>query len=120
MLTIKTYIAPSELQGNGLFAAEAVKKGAIVHIHEPDFEKEFTVPQYNAMTERQKLFLDTYAVYENGTYTIDIDEAKYINHSDTPNVQFNEEHGVALKDMYIGEEITCDYKHLEGEVYLVS
>ena len=42
-----------------------------------------------------------------------IDNEKYLNHSNDPNVNDN---GIALKDIKIGDEITVDYKDFDVNI----
>jgi hypothetical protein len=57
-------------------------------------------------------FLEKYAVFQNGYYTMNNDDARFYNHSDHPNTAWNEKLNaeIAIRDIAAGEEITCDYK----------
>ena len=48
---------------------------------------------------------------------LEIDNARYMNHSKTPNTDFSDpEIGLAIKDIAVGEEITTDYgEYMEEE-----
>lgn len=117
MLQVRTYVAASSIEGVGLFAAEPIARGAIVWRSDPEFDlaiPETKLPFYPAAVRE---LLERYAypsVDRPGLVIYEIDNARFMNHSDRPNTSFTEAgYGTALADIAAGEEMTCDY----GEFY---
>ncbi len=113
MFLISTYVAPSRIEGVGVFAAEAVRKGAVISRFDPDFDRLIPTKEYLSAPPFLKSLLDRYAfphpkmpefiVYE-------VDNARFMNHSATPNTDYSDfAAGVALKNIAAGDELTCDY-----------
>ncbi|NWG70351.1 MAG: SET domain-containing protein-lysine N-methyltransferase [Parvularculaceae bacterium] len=113
MFLISTFVARSEIEGVGVFAAEPVRKGAIISRFEPAFDRLIPTADYVAAPPYLKSLLDRYAfphpkkpefiVYE-------VDNSRFMNHSLNPNTDYSDfAAGVALRDIAAGEELTCDY-----------
>ena len=49
MLLVSTYIAASEIEGVGVFAAAPILKGALIWRLEPDFDRLIPAEAYDAM-----------------------------------------------------------------------
>jgi SET domain-containing protein len=114
MMTIKTYIAPSGIQGNGIFAGEPVKKGQVIWELMEGLDPVFDKSLLTTLPEPMRGFLNRYS-YPHHLYPdkiiLDGDHGRFMNHSDTPNTDFKEigSYGYAIKDIAEGEEITCNY-----------
>lgn len=113
MFLISTYVARSDIEGVGVFAAEPVKKGAVISRFDADFDRLIATREYLAAPPYLKSLLDRYAfphpkmpeyiVYE-------VDNSRFMNHSLDPNTDYSDfAAGVALKNIKAGEELTCDY-----------
>lgn len=113
MLLIKTYVAASQVEGVGVFAAEPVRKGQIIWRLDPAFDRLIPRADYEGAPPHLKELLDRYAypspdqphfiVYE-------VDNGRFMNHSPAPNTDFSDSGGAtALRDIEAGEELTCDY-----------
>ena len=113
MFLIDTYLDKSKIQGVGVFAKENIKKGQLIKEVRPDFEIEFNKDNLPKMPLALAKLIDTHA-YErelgSKILVMGIDNEKYLNHSNDPNVNDN---GIALKDIKIGDEITLDYKDFD-------
>ena len=120
MMLIKNYVAPSGIQGNGLFAGEPIKKGTRIWIHVDGFEVEFRKEAIDAMAEvpRDYLIRYTYPHYAKpGIMVLDGDNGRFMNHSDAPNTDFSiGDFGVTTRDVAEGEELTCNYNEFDGEI----
>ena len=113
MFLISTFIAPSAIEGVGVFAAEAVNSGRIISRFDPAFDRLIPTKEYMAAPPYLKSLLDRYAfphpqrpefiVYE-------VDNSRFMNHSLDPNTDYSDfAAGLALRDIAPGEELTCDY-----------
>lgn len=113
MFLIVTYIARSDIEGVGVFAAQSVARGAVISRFNPDFDRLIPTKDYLSAPPYLKALLDRYAfphpkapefiVYE-------VDNSRFMNHSLAPNTDYSDfAAGVALRDIAAGEELTCDY-----------
>ena len=106
MLKIKTKLDKSPIHGIGLFTLEKVSKGQTIgELCELDIKikKENLLPKYIDMFE-------FYFGVEDDSYQTYFDNMRFMNHSKNPNcVDLKNGLCVAIKDIEIGEELTCDY-----------
>jgi len=113
MLVIPTYLADSPIQGTGVFAAENVQKGSTVWIFDHRVDRIIRPDDVGDLPAHVIDFLDKHAWLDNnGYWRIGIDNDKFTNHSDNPNVgPYRDMNSmtVALRDIAKGEEITEDY-----------
>ena len=137
-MTIRTYIAPDEYGGRGVFADEPVKAGAVVWRFEPEFTAIYTIDEYKAALARDPdpgLRKYSYPVefYENGeviryVYN-DLDNGKHMNHSEAPNIGMIEDPhhpdyarrdvlNIALRDIQAGDQLTYDYWSFVSDIGL--
>lgn len=128
MLLVKTRTGPSPIAGTGLFAAETIPAGAPIWRFKEGFDEAFTREQLGALDERAWEKLRTYAYLsrKSGRYILCADDARFINHSRTPNTTNRSESGEpevvtrAARDIPPGEEITADYNEFEKRVSYFS
>ena len=116
MMLIDTYLDKSKIQGVGVFAKENAKKGERIKEVRPEFEIEFNSDNLPKMPLALANFINTHS-YErelgSKILVMGIDNEKYLNHSDDPNV---DDEGYASKDIKIGDEITINYKDFDDSV----
>jgi hypothetical protein len=55
-----------------------------------------------------------YTDVATGNYILCSDDAKYMNHSDTPNTRTQGHQTIAIADIQSGEEITCNYYEFDA------
>lgn len=116
MNLVKTYIDKSDIQGIGLFANEFIPEGTkIWEISGFDIVVDDDTFKSLPLTEEQLKYVKKYIYFNNGYWIYCGDDAKFTNHSTEPNtlVSFSEQ--IALRDIYPGEEITCDYRLLDKD-----
>ncbi len=113
MLLVDVYLAPSSLEGMGVFAKHPIPRGTLIWKMLPDYDRLIPVAAYEAETGPVKSCLDRYAYPSRahpGFILFEADDARYMNHSDAPNCDVSEEdQHLALRDIAAGEELTCDY-----------
>ena len=117
MLLVRTYVAQSAIEGVGVFAAEPIARGAAVWRLDPDFDRLIPLETYRSAPPHLREFFDRYC-YPSADYpghiVYDVDNGRFMNHSDSPNTDFSADTGgVASRNIAAGEELTCDY----GEFY---
>ena len=116
MLLIRTEIRPSKIHGFGCFSLENVRKGQVIWKFDPRIDTRFEISELHTLPDAIKEFVKTYGYVEiiNGKKVITFcgDNAKYVNHSETPNgitSPENYELEIAGVDINIGDEITSNY-----------
>ncbi len=115
MLQVKTYLAPSKINGLGLHATEDIPKGTIIWTLSGS-DTILNQNQVDCLFKIEKAFIDKYAYKHNSLYYLCTDDARFMNHSSTPNTDdTTTESTVALKDILAGEEITCNYASFDDE-----
>ena len=125
-MLVNTRIGLSEIHGTGLFATESIASGAVVWRFVPGEDGAYTKNEADTFPEpRRSEILGLYHSYiskQTDRYISCGDDAKYINHSDTPNLGTRFEVGVeedinfALRDIAEGEELTIDYRTFAADV----
>lgn len=113
MLLVSTYVAKSEIEGVGVFAALPIARGALIWRLDPDFDRLIPSGSYHALPQTMKELLDRYAYPSPdrpGYLVYEVDNGRFMNHSDTPNTDFSVHGGgTATRDIAAGEELTCNY-----------
>lgn len=139
MLIVKVNKGKSDIQGEGIFASEQIKKGQPIWFKHPHFDLEIEqrevgedlreyLDKYSTVSnKKEKVILDGKTNFINlediKVYHLDGDDCKYMNHSLEPNIVFNETIGLAARDIDINEELTCNYQTItiaEHFEYLMS
>ena len=120
MLLVPTRIGPSAIHGIGVFAVAPIVKGTAVWRFEKDLDMEFA-PDFAAhFPEHVRAFFAQYGYVDRNLNRLILcfDDARFVNHSDAPNVGTDyaqDPHGLdlALRDIAAGEELTMDYAGFE-------
>ena len=119
---VKVILAPSRIQGVGLFAIKNLAKGEEVPIWDQNDMRFFEVPPAD-----DKLFHEVfhhYCIRTKGGYYGPKDFLKmsigwYINHSDAPNLEERLEGATwryyTTRAIAKGEEVTMDYRTLDAD-----
>mgnify|MGYP001336688758 CR=1 FL=1 len=114
MLTVKTKLKNSSIEGIGLFANEDIPKGKIVWEFSEGFDLELTKEQFQSLNEPQQLQILKYSYLSGDRYVMCLDDARFFNHADQPNVDCPEGNNcTANRDIKEGEELTCNYKEFD-------
>lgn len=121
MMTVRCYLAPSSIEGLGLFCHDDIRKGDVVWIFDRRFDQLIPLDVIGALPDHQREFLDRYGyphADHPGFLVLDADEGRFMNHSEAPNLDFRSpDKGIALRDIPAGEELTCDYREfVTGEL----
>lgn len=113
MLVVRTYVAPSSIEGLGVFAAEPVEAGAVLWRPDARLDLIFTEAERETASPALKDLLDRYSYpcpLRPGLLVYETDNGRFMNHSYDPNTDFSiEGKGIATRKITVGEEITCDY-----------
>ena len=117
MLTVKTRIGLSEIEGMGLFADEDIAAGAVTWRYVVGFDQLFPAEKIAALPEpaRSELVNHTHVDAATGLHVLCLDNARFMNHADKPNTRgvhspdAIEGYDIATRAISRGEELTCDY-----------
>ena len=112
MLNVKTELRISPLHGLGVFAAEPIQKSQVVVRYHRDFDVQISPEQFASLPEAFQEAVEYYGYLdeESGYFGYNVDNGRFINHSDTPNLKLGRRVMKAARDIAVGEEITADYR----------
>ncbi len=127
MILVPTRVAASGIQGNGLFALGAVSKGTPFYRFLPGFDQAISPESWTAMPEPARGFVRHFSYFDrvSNRLVLSGDDARFMNHSEAPNTGVPDtaffQPGesiitVALRDIAVGEELTCDYRAFDADV----
>jgi len=123
VLLVKTKIGPSQINGIGLFADQFIPKGARVWMLMRGFDIVLTPEQIDSLSDvaREQFVHYGHLDIFTGEHVLCADNARFLNHSETPNVGCyllptpnDEDYDVAIRDIESGEEMTINYKEYDG------
>jgi SET domain-containing protein len=121
MLLVPVRLGPSPIHGLGVFAVEPIPAGTVVWRFTPGFDLDLDPAILDAQPPHFRAVMLHYGYLDPrlSRFVLCSDDARFINHSDTPNLRTDlsaEPHGVdvAARDIAAGEELTIDYGLLEG------
>jgi len=113
MLTVSTYLAPSVIEGLGVFAGEYIERGRLIWALNPKFDIFINQNEIDAYPPYLQNFMSRYTyphLEMPGVVILDSDNGRFMNHSPIPNTDFRIfDKGYALVDIAVGEELTCNY-----------
>ncbi len=112
MLLVATYVAPSAIEGLGLFAAEPIAAGAMIWRFDPLLDLILPDAHLASYPPATQGFLMKYGYRQRGTAgyrVLDGDNGRFMNHSAQANTDNSGESSYATRDIAAGKEITCDY-----------
>jgi len=121
MLLVRTRLGPSAIHGLGVFAVAPISPGTEVWRFTPGFDLELDPALVERQPEHVREWLLVYGYLDPRLkrFILCCDDARFINHSATPNLRpdfARERHGVdvALREIAAGEELTVDYALVDG------
>lgn len=112
MLLVKTIVGTSRIHGVGVFAEEPIARGTIVWRYEPLFDRSLAESDLVDVPPAFRDYLNRYAYRSkdlDGQLILSCDNARFLNHSSSPNTDELAFCSVANEPISIGQEITCDY-----------
>lgn len=118
MLLIRTELKPSPIHGRGVFAAEFIPKGTRVWEYREGFDHRVSKAFVDSLPDPARSTLLHYSAFWGGGYVISADDARFLNHPETPNLQTfaDPDVDVALRDIQVGEELLEDYREFDESV----
>jgi SET domain-containing protein len=120
MMTVPCYLAPSKIEGLGVYCRQDIHKGQVIWEHNAMLDVRLPKTEVEKLPPHVREFVDRYAytdVLDAAMVVLESDEGRFMNHSATPNTLFDGvHHGLALVDIPAGTEITCDYGEFETDL----
>ena len=119
MMLVRTFVAPSEIQGLGVFAGEFIPGGSHLWVLNPKFDIFLYREEIATLPAHMQDYVARYSYPHleiDGVRIVDCDDGKFMNHSERPNTDFRVfDKGYAIVDIAAGEEITCNYFEFDPE-----
>ena len=113
MLTVSSYVAPSAIDGLGVFSGEFIPGGRLLWSLNTKFDIFIYQGEIEGLPPHVQDFIARYSyphLEMPGVLVVDSDNGRFMNHSLTPNTDFRIfDKGYALADIAQGEELTCNY-----------
>ena len=117
MLLIPCYVAPSQIEGVGVFAVEPIAAGALIWKLNPAFDRLIRGEDVPGLPPIFQQFVERYGYpypHDPSVLVVELDNGRFMNHSNAPNTRFdNPDAGYSLRAIAAGEEITCDYSEFD-------
>ncbi|MGZ5920801.1 MAG: SET domain-containing protein [Rhizomicrobium sp.] len=113
MFLVRTYVGPSAIHGNGVFAGEDLTPGQPLWQFAPGLDLVVPFDVIAGAPQAFRDYMDMYAYVSpqlEGGMVLSCDHAKFLNHSDNPNTVIQGHTTLASVPIRKGEEITCDYR----------
>jgi len=114
MMLVPCYLAPSAIEGLGVFCSRPIEKGEAVWHFDATLDQLIPLANLARYPDHIRTFIDRYSytyVHDHDFVVLDADEGRFMNHADTPNLDFTDsEWGYALVDIPAGVELTCNYR----------
>lgn len=118
MMLVKTEKRQSDIHGIGLFAAQRIPQGTPTWRFTAGIDQAIHPDVADRLPEASRFTFLTYAYLDirTGLYVLCADDARFMNHSEEPNVRGDYELDgvfgvdVAARDIEPGEELLCDYR----------
>jgi len=117
MILVKTELKPSTVHGLGLFAAEFIPKGTVIWEFREGVDHRIPKELVDALPDPARSTVRHYSALWGGGYVVSADDARYFNHSDTPNLVTlaSPDVDIATRDIHPGEELFEDYYEFDED-----
>ena len=116
MMRVKTRVASSPIAGLGLFADQDIAEGDTIWVFDPGIDQVVDLRYVSPGDPVARDFILKYGyqtVVDEPVFVLCVDDARYMNHSDDPNIHEINERSVAVRAIRRGEEITTNYKDFD-------
>lgn len=117
MMMVRCSLAPSAVEGLGVFTEVDIRQGELVWLFDPRYDNCYFREDRAGMPARFRDMLDRYG-FEHPTdsemIVLDCDEGRFLAPTATPNIGMaNPVRGVALRAISAGEELTRAFRNSE-------
>ena len=115
MFLVRTSLGPSPIHGIGVFAAEPIRKDAVVWQFDPRLDLRIPLSELPNFPPAVQEYLRVHAyveVYRGEQFMVQCaDSSQFVNHSSDPNLVDSPDgmRETAGRDIAVGQELTCNY-----------
>ena len=117
MMLIATYVAPSAIEGVGIFAEEPIGAGRLIWRLDPTLDRLIARQELGGLCSVFRDFVERYSYpypHDPELLIVELDNGRFMNHSDEPNTIFSDpDAGFTRRDIEAGEELTCNYAEFD-------
>jgi len=117
MLLIPTYVAPSRIEGVGVFAADDIPAGTLIWRLDPNFDRLFSREELAGLSEIHRQFVERYGYpypHDPSLTIIELDNGRFMNHSIAPNTRFSDpDAGYTCAAIAAHDELVCNYAEFD-------
>lgn len=117
MMLVPTYVAPSRIEGVGVFAAEDIEEGALIWQLAPGLDRLIRKDEIGTLPPLFQEFVERYGYpypHDPETLIVELDNGRFMNHSATPNTRFSDpDAGFTTRRIAAGEELLCNYAEFD-------
>jgi SET domain-containing protein len=117
MLLIPTYVAPSRIEGVGVFAAEDIPAGTLIWRLDPNFDRLIGRDEIAGLSEVHQQFIERYGYpypHDPSLTIIELDNGRFMNHSTAPNTRFSDpDSGYTRTAVAAHDELICNYAEFD-------
>ena len=117
MMLIPTYVAPSRIEGVGVFAAEDIPAGSMIWRLDPRLDRLLSEQEIALLPPVHQAFVERYGYpspHDRSLTIVELDNGRFMNHSTTPNTRFSDpDEGFTRIPIPAHQELTCDYSEFD-------
>lgn len=117
MLLVPTYVAPSQIEGVGVFAAEPIASGTLIWQLAQGLDRLIHKSEIDALPPLFQAFVERYSYpypHDPERLIVELDNGRFMNHAEKPNTIFSDpDAGYTIRDIAAGEELTCNYAEFD-------
>ena len=117
MMLIPTYVAPSRIEGVGVFAAEDIPAGVLIWRLDPQLDRLLSREEIAVLPEVHRTFVERYGYpypHDSSITIVELDNGRFMNHSTAPNTRFSDpDAGFTRVAITAHEELTCNYAEFD-------
>ena len=112
MILIDHYVAQSSIHGLGVFSAENATKGRLIWEFNPIIDREIPESKLSDLPSHvvNKIYRHAWYHPEIQCFWLGADGDYFMNHSETPAMEIFGKSFIASRDIFVGDELTCDYR----------
>ena len=123
MMLVPTYVAPSPIEGVGVFAAEAIAAGTLIWELDPALDRLIRKDEITSLPPLFQSFVERYGYpypHDPQVLIVELDNGRFMNHADRPNTIFSDpDAGYTLRAIGQGEELTCNYAEFDPQFQML-
>jgi uncharacterized protein len=117
MMLVPTYVAPSPIEGVGVFAAAPIPAGTLIWQLAQGLDRLIRASEVADLPPLFQQFVERYSYpypHDPEQLIVELDNGRFMNHSEAPNTIFSDpDAGYTIRDIAAGEELLCNYAEFD-------